>query len=490
MDNRPFELERLKYWQGQKLLSRDFRDETSYAAQLRWWHNRALHNAYGVSYGFAVTLSDTRLSVDCGVAYDCYGRELVLQTSRELELPEPAADFASITLVASFDKGDSSISSKELLMGACGCSSKNVAPLLRWQRSKTFKFTDGVALAQIDYEPSAQLDSLPAGVHIPSGLSARVFYDSDRKLLFAIGGLSTTAENNEADKLKKLSDDVAWNAAVDKLAAGDERSPLLDAAFMVRRARGFTRPRIGSGQTVPGDTAWELWTETTINPNGAKVEADLGVQVTIDTSGAGFTEVPCYFAWVEGTLWNQVHLNFFPVPIIHIDHETTSRFRLRLWMPSIITVLGGRIRYANITPNLQEKGPPPQPTLLLSNVAAPRFERAEAAVLDRPAGGAAIAAAATAPPDPPTYIESGSFVTDFINFARQQKLYVCWTGIQEMVKPQCEPFPSCECLTTIPEPPPPPPKPPKRPPRRTRPALQVNNSRDLILNFLKIEGKP
>lgn len=485
MDNRPFELERLKYWQGQKLLSRDFRDQTSYAAQLRWWHNRALHNAYGVSYGFPVTLIDTRISVDCGVAYDCYGRELILQTPRELELPERTADFASMTLVASYDPGDSSISSKELLMGACGCSSKNIAPLLRWQRSKTFKFTDGVALAQIDYEPSAQLDSLPADVHIPLDLAPRVFYDSDRKLLFAIGGLSTTAENNEADKLKKLSDDVAWGGAIDKLAAGDERSPLLDAAFMVRRARGFTRPRIGSGQTVPGDTAWELWTETTINPNGARVEADLGIQVTIDTSGAGFTQVPCYFAWVEGTLWNQVHLNFFPVPIIHIDRETTSRFRLRLWMPSIITVLGGRIRYANITANLAEKGVPPQTALL--NTIVSRIDGTEAGT----SGTVAAAVSTAPPPDPPTYIEDRSFVTDFVNFARQQKLYVCWTGIQEIVKPECEPFPSCECLGTIPEPPPPPPPPPSpkiRP--RPRKTLPLNVTRELILGFIKREGKP
>src|SRR5678815_1790192 len=123
-------MQRLKYWQGQKLLSRDFRDQTSYEAQLRWWHNRALHNAYGVSYGFAVTLIDTRVRIDCGVAYDCYGRELILQAPRELVLPEPADDFASVTLVASFDAGDGSISSKEMLMGAVGCGGRSIGPTI------------------------------------------------------------------------------------------------------------------------------------------------------------------------------------------------------------------------------------------------------------------------------------------------------------------------------------------------------------------------
>jgi hypothetical protein len=44
----PVEIERLRYWQGQKLRSRDFRDQMEMAAQLRWWHNRALHQAFGV----------------------------------------------------------------------------------------------------------------------------------------------------------------------------------------------------------------------------------------------------------------------------------------------------------------------------------------------------------------------------------------------------------------------------------------------------------
>jgi hypothetical protein len=480
MDNRVYEMQRLKYWQGQKLLSRDFRDQTSYEAQLRWWHNRALHNAYGVSYGFAVTLVDTRVRIDCGVAYDCYGRELILQAPRELELPEPGNDFASMILVASFDTGDRSISSKEMLMGASGCSSRSIGPWIYWKPSADFHFTEGIALAEISYEPSAHLESLPANVRIPVALSQRIFFDSERKLLIAIDGLKTTPD--EAAKLKALSNEATYAAAIDKLVAKAERSPVLDARLIVRRARGFTRPRIGSGATVPGDTAWELWTETIINARGVKTEADLGVQVTIDTSGAGFTQAPCYFAWVEGTLWNQIHLNFFPVPIIHIDHETTRRFRLRLWMPSIITVLGGRIRYANIDANLEQKGVPP-PSPLLNTIVS--------SILGTSPGtsdGVAAAVSTTAP-SPPTYKTERSFVTDFVNFARQQKLYVCWMGIQEMVKPACEPFPSCECLTTVPEPKPPVQqvaKPPKRS-RGTITQLPLTLTKELLVGFLNLK---
>jgi hypothetical protein len=481
MDNRVFEMQRLKFWQGQKLLSRDFRDQTSYEAQLRWWHNRALHNAYGVSYGFAVTLVDTRVRIDCGVAYDCYGRELILQAPRELALLDPTDDFKSMTLVATFDGGGRSISSKEILMGNVDCASSRIGPSIEWKPSADFQFVDGVPLAEISYEPSAQLASLPANVQIPAGLAQRVFYDGERKLLIAIGGLSTTPTNDEAPQLKSLSNDATYQAAIDKLVAKDERSAVLDAHFIVRRARGLTRPRLKSGATVPGDTAWELWTETIINPRGTKVEADLGIQVTIDTSGAGFTELPCYFAWVEGTLWNQVHLNFFPVPIIHIDRETTRRFRLRLWMPSIITVLGGRIRFANIDANLEQKGfPPPTPLL---NTIVDRITGSSSGTSD----GVAAAVAGTLPASIPTYNTDRSFVTDFVNFARQQKLYVCWLGIQEMVKPECQPFPACECITIPPEPPVQPVVKPKR--KRRAKASSIAVTRDQILSFLKFEGK-
>src|SRR5439155_6053236 len=41
-------LERVRYWQGQMLRSRDFNDIHATEEQRRWWHNRALHDAYGI----------------------------------------------------------------------------------------------------------------------------------------------------------------------------------------------------------------------------------------------------------------------------------------------------------------------------------------------------------------------------------------------------------------------------------------------------------
>ena len=422
-ENRVYELQRLRYWQGQKLLSRDFRDQVSYESELRWWHNRALHNAYGVSYGFEVTLDKTHVEINCGVAYDCYGRELILQVPKRMALPPaPVEGFASVTLVASFAASDQHISSKEVLMGTVDCSPNRLTPAFQWKESRCCQFVDGVPLAEISYEPSAPLESLPPNLRFPPAPDQKVFYNAEKKLLIAIDGL-TPADEAE---LKEFSDDPAFVTAIDKLVAADQRTRVLNAHFVQRRARALTRPRLGSGSTVPGDTAWDLWTEIILDAAGQKVPADLGVQVTVDTSGAGFTETPCYFAWLQGTLWDQVHLNFFPVPIVHIDRETYRRFRFRLWMPSIITVLGTRIRFANTDPDLSNLTTSPSPVNL-------RFINFDSTI-----------------PDIPTQSQPRNFATDFVNFARQQKLHVCWMGIQEMVQPTCETLADCSCETAPP----------------------------------------
>src|SRR5687767_10950559 len=102
----PTEFERIRFWQGQQLRGRDFRDQIATEAQLRWWHHRALHNAFGVRYGFAVEPVPgvaSVIEIGCGLAYDCFGRELILQTSHQMELPAIDLSGASkMTLVAHY----------------------------------------------------------------------------------------------------------------------------------------------------------------------------------------------------------------------------------------------------------------------------------------------------------------------------------------------------------------------------------------------------
>ena len=62
------------------------------------------------------------------------------------------------------------------------------------------------------------------------------------------------------------------------------------------QARPQTRPHIGWGATEPGASGWDWWV------SGQKV----GLMVKIDTSAAGFTKPPHYFASLQGNIASNV----------------------------------------------------------------------------------------------------------------------------------------------------------------------------------------
>lgn len=128
--NTAMQLERIRYWQGQLLASDDLRTQMRVVAELRRQHNRALHRAYGIAIGLTVgDVADGAITVSCGLAYDCSGRELMVPVSRTVPLPTPAIATPHL-LVLAYDarSGDST---------------------LAWQPQGTPAATDGVAIARI-----------------------------------------------------------------------------------------------------------------------------------------------------------------------------------------------------------------------------------------------------------------------------------------------------------------------------------------------------
>jgi hypothetical protein len=94
--------------------------------------------------------------------------------------------------------------------------------------------------------------------------------------------------------------------------------PTLDQTFLPVIARPLARARIASGQTVPGETPWELWHEGSI---------EVGLQTTVDTTTAGFTTPPNYFAEVTA---DNMAKDFVLAWFTSIDCATASSFTVRL----------------------------------------------------------------------------------------------------------------------------------------------------------------
>jgi hypothetical protein len=266
----PIELQRLRFQQGQQLRGRDFRDQIAIEAQLRWWHNRSLHNAYGIAGGFTVEQRTESIMVHPGLAYDCRGRELILQQPRAVPLPSQPQPWGAkkLTLVASY-RETTSFPRRDSLSGVCGAASSLFmeSPEFSWKPTRLLAVTDGVPIAQV--------------------------LDDDGKL-----------------------------------------TP--DEEFVAPRSRAMARPRIVSGATIPGSTAWSLWSVPEIQTRTPA----LGVQVRIDTTAAGFTQTPCYFAWLQGALWRPNTSTFLAAAFAHIADPSISGFTFRLWLPSIETTPG------------------------------------------------------------------------------------------------------------------------------------------------------
>lgn len=258
-------LHRVKHWQGERLKSGDLRDFEETEDQRRWWHNRALHNAYGVAEGMQVAqraMAPDSVVVSPGLAYDCFGRELVLEAEQVVPLPAKLPDKNStwrllVRYQAPFSVPTGGSPPWTNLAPVC----KGTVDFL-WKQRDSATIADGAPIAEARFSKSE----------------------------------------------------------LTELISGSRRNT----------TRPMARPRLASGATIPGNTAWKLWAvENNSDPEGS---TKIGVETTIDTSAGGFTEVPVYFAWLEGPLWNPQTVQLVPALFPSLAEEATDSFSFRLWL--------------------------------------------------------------------------------------------------------------------------------------------------------------
>lgn len=136
------EPERLLHQFGEALRRRDFADQSAQDDQLRWWHNRALHGAYGIAEGLTVEEIDAgeRVTVTCGVAFDVFGRDLILGECVSIDVPPVETD---TLLVLRYDRPP--IGCGERSGGYCLDQPYAHAGVALWLiRRRDFSLTDGV----------------------------------------------------------------------------------------------------------------------------------------------------------------------------------------------------------------------------------------------------------------------------------------------------------------------------------------------------------
>lgn len=183
-------LRRPDFFDGQRLTADDLGDVLAFHQELRWLHNRSLHN-WGIVFGFAVqgAREDRKVTVAPGFALDRDGREIILTETVEIAVPAVAGDGQGnpkdYYLTASYATDEDL--DAETRAGTCdtaGAVRRDEEPVIAWKdpSSQSYRHGYDVILASVqiqacklyrDVNDSARRDALPAPQpYVASGMTS------------------------------------------------------------------------------------------------------------------------------------------------------------------------------------------------------------------------------------------------------------------------------------------------------------------------------
>jgi len=227
-------LERVQFFNGQRLFANDLQSLEEFNRKMRWLHNQSLHQP-GVGSGYAVTgnIGDRQVTISPGYALDSLGREIILTETLTQPIP-PVADNGSggsvfYLLTVSYPD-DADLKASETRAGICaqqGVVKLREEPVFCWVRlndndlnrqpvdpNLKLRITNGlfIVLAQIEVfncklkqpvSAAQRRNAVPAKQpRVACGVQAPIFWTADPPtmvnvpLLDEIGSLILTAPIN------------------------------------------------------------------------------------------------------------------------------------------------------------------------------------------------------------------------------------------------------------------------------------------------------
>jgi hypothetical protein len=258
-------LERIQFFNGERLFATDLQALEAFNREMRWLHNQSLHQA-GVGSGFQVTgnVGDRQVTISPGYAIDSCGREIILTENQVLPIP-PVADNGSgapvfYDLTVSYPD-DSQLVPAETRTGICmpaGVISLREAPVFCW----------------------VQLSDDPTN-HQPVDPRLK---DRIKKALFLV-----------------LAQVQIFNCQLNQPVSTVPR----------RNARPAKQPRVACGTFTP--TSWTAVgipssapNSTTVTiPTTGPVFPSVAISTNVDTSSGLFQATPTYTARLTGNILQQ-----------------------------------------------------------------------------------------------------------------------------------------------------------------------------------------
>jgi hypothetical protein len=136
-------VERLRFFDGQRLFAQDLQAIDTFHREMRWLHNQSLHDL-GIGRGLAVTgrRDEREVRVGPGYALDALGREIVLTRDRVEQVPPVSSEDGGLSVffdLAVSYPGDALLEEAETREGIClprGVIRLREDPVLCWIRLK------------------------------------------------------------------------------------------------------------------------------------------------------------------------------------------------------------------------------------------------------------------------------------------------------------------------------------------------------------------
>jgi hypothetical protein len=280
-------LERVQFFDGQRLFAADLQELEAQARRLRWLHNRSLHQP-GVGSGYAVhgRKGEKQVTVSPGYAIDALGREIVLTGDVEEPVPPLSDDGSGKPLVYDLTvsyRDDADLEEAETREGVCspaGVVKLREAPVFCWNRL-------GADLRPVNAQ---------VALDVQSGM----------KILLARVEIFHCALNRDVSIVQR------------------------------RNARPPELPRVACGESDPDTTPWQLW-----QVGGGELGRTLGLLARVDTSSAGFRVTPHYTAQVHGERYFQAPGadDFLLDGFVDVVDEQPDHFVLRMLVPQASVTL-------------------------------------------------------------------------------------------------------------------------------------------------------
>jgi hypothetical protein len=151
-------IERLQFFDGQRLFASDLQALETFNRELRWLHNQSFHQP-GVGSGFAVTgeKGGRVVNVGAGYATDVVGRESILTQEEVLAIPPDAGNkgapvFYDLTVSYPDDSGLEESETREGICRSRGTIRLREAPVFCWVELEGENFTPTKTKLRADLE--------------------------------------------------------------------------------------------------------------------------------------------------------------------------------------------------------------------------------------------------------------------------------------------------------------------------------------------------